>query len=77
VEGLNVGTYTGYTFDDLRASTREDADAAALLAATDVLVDGEFILAEKSFSVKWRGSRNQRLLDAPESLRRGAAVILE
>ncbi|MDR3277880.1 MAG: anaerobic ribonucleoside-triphosphate reductase activating protein [Oscillospiraceae bacterium] len=75
--GLNVWTYTGYTFEDLLASSRENADIAALLAATDVLADGEFILAEKSFSVKWRGSRNQRLIGAQESLRRGAAVILE
>jgi anaerobic ribonucleoside-triphosphate reductase activating protein len=74
--GLNVWTYTGYTVEKLLALSRENADVAALLAATDVLVDGEFVLAEKSFSAKWRGSRNQRLLDAPESLRRGAAVII-
>jgi anaerobic ribonucleoside-triphosphate reductase activating protein len=74
--GLNVWTYTGYTFEKLLALSRENTDVAALLAATDVLVDGEFVLAEKSFSVKWRGSRNQRLLDARESLRRGAAVNL-
>jgi anaerobic ribonucleoside-triphosphate reductase activating protein len=75
--GLDVWTYTGYTFEALLEISRGDASVAALLAATDVLVDGEFILAEKSFSVKWRGSRNQRLIDAPESLKTGSAVIFE
>ena len=45
-----------------------------LLKLTDVLVDGRFVLAEKSFDVPWRGSRNQRLIDVPRSLTAGKAV---
>lgn len=71
--GMNVWTYTGYTFETLRGAGRADWDA--LLAATDVLVDGPFLLARKSYSARFRGSANQRLLDAPASLRAGRAVL--
>ena len=34
-----------------------------LLALLDVLVDGRFVQAEHDISLRFRGSRNQRLLD--------------
>lgn len=59
--GLNVWTYTGYTYEQL---LREgDPARLALLEHTDVLVDGPFVQAEKSYEAKFRGSRNQRLID--------------
>lgn len=73
--GLNVWTYTGYTFDKLKAM--DDPGIQKLLALTDVLVDGPFILSERSLNIKWRGSTNQRLIDVPKSLAEGHAVILE
>ena len=45
-----------------------------LLKLTDVLVDGRFVLAQRSLSLKWRGSANQRILDVQKSLEAGAAV---
>ena len=50
---------------------------AALLKETDVLVDGPFMLALRSFSAPWRGSTNQRLIDVKKSLAAGAAVEME
>ena len=41
----------------------------------DVLVDGKFILAEKDISLRFRGSRNQRVLDLPATLKTGKAVL--
>ena len=72
---LNVWTYSGWTFESLLARAQADPDTMALLEATDVLVDGPFLMAEKSLDVKWRGSRNQRLIDVPASLRAGTAVL--
>ncbi len=69
--GLNVWTYTGYTYEQLLVMSESDAGVAALLAETDTLVDGPFILAEKSLDCPWRGSRNQRLIDLAS--RRSAA----
>ena len=53
---------------------KKDPGTEELLKLTDVLVDGRFVLAEKSFDVPWRGSRNQRLIDVPRSLTAGKAV---
>lgn len=45
-----------------------------LLEETDILIDGPFLLAEKTLMLPFRGSRNQRMLDVPASLRKGEAV---
>ena len=72
-KGLTVWTYSGYLFEHLRDSG--DPDWTALLAETDVLVDGPFVQAEKSYDLHFRGSRNQRLIDVPASLAQGKAVL--
>ena len=69
-----LAVYTGYTFEALQKLARDDDGVARLLAAADVLVDGPFRLAEKDRSLLWRGSGNQRLLDAKASLAAGKAV---
>ena len=53
---------------------KTDAGTEELLNLTDVLVDGRFVLAQKSFDVPGRGSRNHRLIDVPKSLAAGMAV---
>ena len=70
--GYEVASYSGYTFEHILAS--EDPGWQALLRQTDVLVDGPFIQKEKSYELRFRGSRNQRILDVPASLERGKAV---
>ena len=47
----------------------------ALLGEVDVLVDGPFILVERSLELDYRGSKNQRLIDVPSSLRTGSVTI--
>ncbi len=71
--GLNVWTYSGYTYEQIVAAQNPGWDA--LLRATDVLVDGPFLLAEQSYDAHFRGSRNQRLIDIPRSLREGRPVL--
>ena len=68
--GLNVWAYSGYTFEELM----EKPEAVELLRHVDVLVDGPFILAQRTLDAKWRGSKNQRLIDVPASLNSGRAV---
>ena len=74
---LNVWAYSGYTFEELFELSKKDAGIAELLSLTDVLVDGEFVLAEKTYDAAWRGSKNQRLINVPESLKEGSAVLRE
>ena len=72
-QGKNVWTYTGYTWEVLTAAGRPDWDA--LLAQTDVLVDGPFVEAQKSYDALFRGSTNQRLIDVAASRRAGRVVL--
>ncbi|NLD51335.1 MAG: anaerobic ribonucleoside-triphosphate reductase activating protein [Clostridiales bacterium] len=72
-KGLNVWAYTGSTYEALRQ--RNDPAVDHLLALVDVLVDGPFVLAQKSLDVPWRGSRNQRLIDVQQSLQAGETVF--
>lgn len=65
----DIWCYTGYLFDkDLveggKVYTRYTDD---MLSSIDVLVDGEFILAQKDITLKFRGSRNQRIIDIKKS----------
>ena len=73
--GLNVWTYTGWTFEKLLESP--DPDVRKLIGLTDILVDGCFILRERSLDIKWRGSRNQRLIDVKQSFEEGHTVCVE
>ena len=71
--GLSVWCYTGYTWEKLM----QEADPArlALLEAVDVLVDGPFILAQKSLELKFCGSRNQRLIDVRKTRQAGQVTL--
>lgn len=73
--GLNVWTYTGYTWEALWAEN--DPEKLALLQETDVLIDGPFLLAERSLELKFKGSKNQRTIDVKRSLAAGEIVLWE
>ena len=69
---LNVWAYTGYTWEQLLAEN--DPDRMALLHEVDVLVDGPFLLEERSLELQYCGSRNQRLIDVKASLAAGRII---
>ncbi|MBE6933912.1 MAG: anaerobic ribonucleoside-triphosphate reductase activating protein [Ruminococcaceae bacterium] len=69
--GYEVASYTGYTFEQLYTGTPAQRQ---LLETIDVLIDGPFLMAEKSMEVSFRGSKNQRILDVPASLVSGIAT---
>ena len=70
-KGYEVASYSGYTFEELLEGSEDQKE---LLAAIDILIDGPFLMAEKSLEVPFRGSRNQRILDMKKSLAEGKAV---
>ncbi|MBR1688586.1 MAG: anaerobic ribonucleoside-triphosphate reductase activating protein [Prevotella sp.] len=65
-----IWCYTGFTFEHLVNNPRH----RQLLELLDVLVDGPFIKAQRDEKLLFRGSRNQRLIDVPRSLRAGQVV---
>ena len=69
--GYEVASYTGYTFEQLLEGTPEQRE---LLEALDVLIDGPFLMEERSLELNFRGSRNQRILNVPASLQQGRAL---
>lgn len=69
--GLDVMTYTGYTYEQLLSMGGEDNDVKELLEISDILVDGPYIDAKRDLSLAFRGSRNQRLINVKESLKAG------
>lgn len=74
-DGRHLMAFTGYTFEELLAS--ENEAVRPLMETLDLLVDGRFVLAERSLELRFRGSRNQRVLDVPKSLEQGEAVWFE
>ena len=74
-KGLNVWTYTGSTLEKLTERAAADAALQSLLNETDVLVDGPFILAQRSLELDFCGSKNQRLIDMNETRRQGKIVL--
>lgn len=71
--GYKVWIYTGYTFEQLRYRKEWDYIKDSL----DVLVDGPFIEHLKSTRLKYRGSKNQRLIDIPRTLKADKVVLFK
>ncbi len=75
--GLNIITYTGYTFEYLLENSDEINGYLELLNVTDFLIDGRFEIDKKSYLLKFRGSSNQRYIDCKKSLKTGKVCIIE
>lgn len=61
----DIWCYTGYLYDvDLIPGGKVYTEVTdEMLSYIDVLVDGEFIEAEKDVTLRFRGSRNQRIIE--------------
>jgi anaerobic ribonucleoside-triphosphate reductase activating protein len=70
--GYHTASFTGFTFEQLLSSNNQAVHE--FLNNLDILVDGPFILAERDLELRFRGSRNQRVLDVPASLKAGKPI---
>lgn len=61
----NVWAYTGYLIEDL--VLRDEETKRFILENIDVLVDGPFIESQKDITLKFKGSKNQRIIDVKKS----------
>ena len=71
--GLNVWAYSGWTYDQLI----NDEEKSKLLKECDVLIDGPFILAQRTLDKRFMGSKNQRAVDVKKSIEAGAVIEIQ
>lgn len=81
-----IWLYTGYTWDELFSTSYEKdyictttTDRVNLyrrhiVKNCDVLIDGRYIDSERDLTLKWRGSKNQRVIDVQKSLTEGKVI---
>ncbi len=75
--GLDIVTFSGYTYEQLLEKAETDEDTARLLARTWLLIDGPFKKEEKDLTLAFRGSRNQRIIDLNATRKEGRLVLWE
>jgi anaerobic ribonucleoside-triphosphate reductase activating protein len=72
-KNLNIWCYTGFKYEELIAMNNKDINN--FLSVIDVLVDGRFVMAERSLDLLFRGSSNQRLIDMKETRKQGKVIL--
>ena len=74
-----VWLYTGNLYEELTGEVGSHPKAIditrPLLSLVDILVDGRFVEEEKQLGLRFRGSRNQRIIDMNKTRERGEVVI--
>ena len=56
---IKICIWTGYTYNELI----EIIDIGYILQNIDYLIEGPFKIEERDITLKWRGSRNQRIIN--------------
>lgn len=75
--GLDVMCYTGFTIEELLAGANEENKWRELLERVDILVDGPFILSQRSVELNFKGSKNQRIIDVSKTLEKNEIILWE
>ena len=78
-----IWLYTGYIYENilinnlnqLLHSTQTDEYRQSIVKLCDVLVDGQFETDKKDLTLKFRGSKNQRVIDIQETLKQNKVVL--
>ena len=78
----SIWLYTGFTYEEIEKGNMEDGlkygewtKRAKIITECDVLVDGRYIDSQKDLSLKWKGSKNQRVIDTQKSLQQGKVIL--
>lgn len=74
-----IWMYTGFSYEDLitPGAHPHTALTSKILSLIDVLVDGPFDIDQSDISLRFRGSRNQRIIDVPPTLKQGHIVFYD
>lgn len=74
---LDIVIFSGYTFEELLELKHKRPAIGKLLDIADYLIDGRFQIKEKDLTLRFRGSRNQRVINLAKSRDCGHLVIEE
>lgn len=74
-----IWLWSGYTWDELmnRCRKGENDDLNWLICSIDVLVDGRFIEEQKDLTLRFKGSKNQRVIDVQQSLKQDKVILYD
>ena len=80
-----VWIYSGYTWDQIMYPIVTDDfnlkrdemihKRREVVSLCDVLVDGRYIESQRDITLKWRGSKNQRVIDIQQSRKQNTIVL--
>lgn len=76
----DIWIYTGYRLGDILNDTSEDIYTILrrkTISMCDVIVDGPYIEEQRDITLKFCGSRNQRLIDVKESIRQNKIITIQ
>lgn len=81
----NIWIYSGYTWEQIMYPIVTDDfnpekykllhNRQKIASMCDVLVDGRYIDSERDLTLKWRGSKNQRVIDIQQTIQNGEMVL--
>lgn len=73
-KGLDLVIYTGFVYETLQTHPSLKT-SFELVCLADTLIDGPFIISQKEFGLKFKGSKNQRVIDVQSSIAQNKVVL--
>ena len=70
----DVIVYTGYLMEDLLKKSQKDSTLYEFLTYIDYVIDGPFVLELRDLDLDFRGSKNQRIIDAKQSVKQNKVI---
>lgn len=80
-----IWMYTGYTWESIfNPIVTDNLDLERdklielrkdIVKMTDILIDGQYIHEQRDMNLKFRGSKNQRVIDVKESLKQSKIIL--
>ena len=67
--------YTGYKWEEALQMHCGGTSPVDVISLCDVVVDGAYEADKRNITLAWRGSSNQRVINAQESLRQNRAIL--
>ena len=74
---MSIWCYTGFTYEALISLSNNNPNIKEFLKIIDVLIDGPFVLEQRSLDCVFRGSKNQRIIDTKESIKQKKVCLVE